>query len=187
MCVCVCMIFTIVQFGMCGVPLQCVVILSHTQHLLKAVKHLQTNHFSLLTPFSAFIWYFPRNYTSQKRVLQRVQASFNSKIMIFKVPLRKRFNYRTTWHQLDAPTPVLQTLLTSMLNSKASTASPSTPVLSSSVSSMPFIRPRYSCLKRLALLTPGKEKNAKPSSPLFSPRDFWVMRPRTWPPDRSPR
>lgn len=76
--------------------------------------------------------------------------------------------------------------LTWMLNSKADTASSSISALPFSVSSMLFIRLLYSCLKRFGLVTPGKEKNESPSL-LLSPRDFWVIFPNTWPPDRSPR
>lgn len=76
--------------------------------------------------------------------------------------------------------------LTSMLNSKALTASSRTFLRSSSLSSMLFILLLYSCLKRWGLVTPGNEKNATPSLPL-SPMAFWVIFPRTWPPDRSPR
>lgn len=73
-----------------------------------------------------------------------------------------------------------------MLNSKDLTASSRTPSLSSSVSSTLFIRLRYSCLNKLGLDTPGKAKNDRPSL-LFSFMDFWAIRPRTCPPDRSPR
>lgn len=68
--------------------------------------------------------------------------------------------------------------LTWMLNSNASTASFSTAALCFPVSSMLFMRLLYSCLKRLGLLTPGKEKNESPSL-LLSPRDFWVIFPST--------
>lgn len=80
----------------------------------------------------------------------------------------------------------LPLLLTWMLNSKALTASSSTPFLSSSVSSKLFMWLRYSCLNRLGLVTSGKAKNDRPSL-LLSPMDFWAIRPRTCPPDRSPR
>ncbi|TNN58571.1 hypothetical protein EYF80_031191 [Liparis tanakae] len=60
-----------------------------------------------------------------------------------------------------------------MLSSKAATASCSTAARSAAVSSMAFMRPLYSCLKRLGLVTPGKEKKESPSGPL-SPRDFWA-------------